>query len=400
MNIRKVKIIKMIKRILAITLVAMTIANFNVSFNKAVGFSKVAFADEISKNPIEYKIYSNDRFGFKLSYPDVFVKSTESDNGDGITLESSDGSYKLLIWGANNIFNKTGNDLLEDAKSRVAYISKEFSEKSFYRLLYSGGGDGEEITFYECSYIVGDKILSYKFSYPSAEKDKFTPIISYMTEDLLGNYYTMYDITKDSYIDGGIKINYPKINIFGDIDKQNKINDLIKNEALKALEWCKDDTSEVTFELDYEIKYKGDNILSIEYLGYENVKGAAHPANIIYTTNINMKEGSLIKLDEILNIDESLINEYKNGKYKTFTPELNLETAGVLEQIKNRFVTENLIEEFKDGTSKFYFTEKSLGISASIAHVVGDHVEFEISYENLTNHIKADNEIWSNFISK
>lgn len=394
------KSMKLVKKILTAAVIVTTITNLNINFIENYNFTKVVYADEMQNQEVKYKIYANPRFGFKLSYPNIFSKSTESDNGDGVTLEAPDASCKLSIWGSYNVSSLTGNDLLESAKSRAAYISKEFSEKSFYRLQYSGGGDGEEITFYECGYIVGDKIMSYKISYPSSQKDKFSPITNYMTEDLLGNYYVMYDVNSDNYQDKGISINYPKVNIFSDKDKEDKINALIKSEALKPLEWWKNEDTEVTLNLDYTIKYKSDNILSIEYLGYGNVKGAVHPSNIIYTTNINMKDASLIKLNDILNIDASLIDALKKGNYQTYSEGLNLETAGALKEVKSSLSAKDLIEELKAEDSKFYFTKDSLGISVSVAHVVGDHVEFEIAYKNLLDNINDSNEILNEFILK
>ena len=46
-----------------------------------------------------------------------------------------------------------------------------------------------------------------------------------------------YDITQSSYTDKGMKIAYPQITGLSDVNKQKKINDLIKKEALKVLDY-------------------------------------------------------------------------------------------------------------------------------------------------------------------
>ncbi len=153
--------------------------------------------EESSK--IEYKKYCNARFGFALSYPDIFKESCESDNGDGITYKTVDDKYTLKIWGSNNINNSTGKTLLAEAKERVCYISEEKTEGNFFSIQYGGGGDGKEITFYESGLVSGDKILSFLFSYPTNEKDRFAPVIARMTDELKKNDVKKPDKSKAPY---------------------------------------------------------------------------------------------------------------------------------------------------------------------------------------------------------
>lgn len=134
---------------------------------------------------MEYKTYTNDIMGFSLSYPEIFDASVETDDGNGISMESADGIYNLKIWTAlNNIKNSSGRDLLAEAKTRVAHISAEYADDKFYRLTYSGGGNGEEITFYECGVISADKIVCFTISYPSSQEVIFSSITAKMTKEL------------------------------------------------------------------------------------------------------------------------------------------------------------------------------------------------------------------------
>ena len=111
-----------------------------------------------------------------------------------------------------------------------------------------------------------------------------------------------------------------------------------------------------------------------------------------------MNKGSSLKLNDIVNIDVSLSQKYKHGKYQPWSTDLNLESAGVLNQVKDSLTSDDLIEQFQQKRAKFYFTKDSLGMSADIAHVVGDHVEFEIPYQDLGSNIKSDNDVWQEFL--
>ena len=147
----------------------------------------VAENSPVKSSMTAYKKYCNARFDFALSYPDIFTESCESDNGDGITYKSPDNTYTLKIWGANNIKNSTGKTLLADAKNRVSHISDRKADGNFFSIEYGGGGNGKEITFYECGLVSGDKIFNFLFSYPTEEKNRFAPVIARMTEELKKN---------------------------------------------------------------------------------------------------------------------------------------------------------------------------------------------------------------------
>lgn len=57
--------------------------------------------------------YVNERFGYSIDYPQIFVKKRESNNGDGLWLESKDGKIKLTLSGGYNVLDWTGHDMLQ-----------------------------------------------------------------------------------------------------------------------------------------------------------------------------------------------------------------------------------------------------------------------------------------------
>jgi len=211
-----------------------------------------------------------------------------------------------------------------------------------------------------------------------------------------------YDIKQGSYIDKQIKITYPQITGLADANKQEKINELIKKEAIEVLGYYKDVEGEVSLDIKYDIKLKGANLLSIQYAGLGNIEGAAYPNNVFYTTNIDMNNDKKVKLTDCISINEAFEKKVKEGKYVPWNDELN----SVIEIIKENINSYDLINEFNnaDSISKeniynlfSYFTKDSLGISIGIPHVLGDHAEFEIKYEDIKDE-KAENEIWKEYM--
>ncbi|AIQ14915.1 PdaC/SigV domain-containing protein [Paenibacillus durus] len=198
-------------------------------------------------------------------------------------------------------------------------------------------------------------------------------------------------------------IKYPQLSGLIDVDKQKKINNTLKDEALKVLKYYEEPYGSVDVNIDYKIVLKTTNILSIQYSGVGYVSNAAHPNNLFYTTNINIKAGKRLRLKDIVNIDEDLASKFLNDGFKALWPE----QGEALKHITNEEVQQN----FKDadsldniGTEKqsdvfSYFTNDSLGISISVSHAIGDHAEFEIKYQDIKDNTKTENEIWNDLLN-
>ena len=220
-----------------------------------------------------------------------------------------------------------------------------------------------------------------------------------------------YGISSANYTVKDIKINYPQITNLSDAKKQKSINEIIKNEALKVLNYYKEEQdnipSELSLDIKYDIKWQGEDLLSIQYSGIGYNKGAAHPNNLFYTTNINMRNGSRVKLIDVINIDESFIDKIKKGKFQVTDPKA-VDKSEII-SAQNSFSKEELIKTFENADSLdsvgtenqsdifSYFTKDSLGISVNVSHAAGDHAELEMKYKDISDSIKTGNEIWKDF---
>ncbi|MDD7795522.1 hypothetical protein [Clostridium sp. 'White wine YQ'] len=204
--------------------------------------------------------------------------------------------------------------------------------------------------------------------------------------------------------DNKIKYNikYPEVSGLNDIDKQKKINTILKDEALKVLNYYKDALGSLELNIDYNITLKSPYILSVQYTGSGFVSNAAHPNSLFYTTNINMNTGDRLRLKNVINIDKNFADKVLRGDIKPLhvyhSDVLNHYTSEEIQQyFMNADSLDNIGTEQQSDTF-MYFTNDSLGISISTGHALGDHAEFETKYQNIKGNIKTDNEIWKYLI--
>jgi len=186
-----------------------------------------------------------------------------------------------------------------------------------------------------------------------------------------------------THTDKGIKINYPQISLMADAEKMAKINALIKNDALAIKSPFDEELKNLEMEANFTVEYNEANILSVKYSIFANVKNAAHPVDMIHAANIDLNAMKMLKLSDVVTIDESLVEKFLKGKYTKRGEDLDLESADALKDVIAGFDKKELLDGFKDPSAAFYFTKDSLVISAGVIHALGDHAEFAISYNDL-----------------
>ena len=132
-----------------------------------------------SKIRVRYKHYSNNSFGFILTYPsDRFPTKILSDNGDGITLYNADRSLELKAYGS-----WYGNNIKEIYHDELGW-AKDDGEKVTYRILrrnwfvISGIDKRKQTIFYLKTYFKAGKSISFRFVYPIRDKIKYDSLIS------------------------------------------------------------------------------------------------------------------------------------------------------------------------------------------------------------------------------
>jgi hypothetical protein len=201
-----------------------------------------------------------------------------------------------------------------------------------------------------------------------------------------------YEMTKANYTENDIKINYPQISKSSDQQKQEIINALVKNESLKVLNYYLPEVQGLTLEINYEITSQSTSLLSIQYTGVGYMNGAATPNNHYYTTNIDFETGNILRLKDMINIDENFIENLKKNAI-SIKPEHNgllnsIPTSELRNMLTNADSLNNIGTENQADTFS-YFTSDSLGISIPVSHAEGDHAEFEITFQTIAQNIKS-----------
>lgn len=202
----------------------------------------------------------------------------------------------------------------------------------------------------------------------------------------------IYSLVQNVYKKQNIIINYPQIINLGDNNRQSTINQLIKNDVLSYVN--NNIAQDAALELKYSVKLQTSDLLSIKYSGVAMGKGAAHPNNIFYTTNINIKNGTKIRLSDVVKIDQNLVSALKKGQYIDLEAKYTKAEEAEIIKYVNNISNNDLIKYFSGADSAdieninqwstfSYLTKDSIVISIIVPHALGDHAEFGIEYKNI-----------------
>ena len=157
---------------------------------------------------------------------------------------------------------------------------------------------------------------------------------------------------------GKLEVEYPQLAGKGKDFK--KVNTLIYELVDKNV--LKEDESNTTVEsyFEYEIKQSSDDIISILFSGYNNDTSAAHPNNIVFTFNYDLKSNKLIELKQVTNIDVDFLKKSKGILAKQVEKELY---EGILLTNGDLSV---LIDSLKGETGVFYFEKDKIYVGFTL----------------------------------
>lgn len=215
-----------------------------------------------------------------------------------------------------------------------------------------------------------------------------------------------YGLTENVYKNKNITVSYPQITNLGNNNKQSAINNLIKNDVVTYVN--KNIAGDSSLKLNYSVKLQTPELLSIEYFGVASAPNTAHPNNIFYTTNIDVRNVRKLRLPDIARVDENLVNAFKKGQYVSLEPKNSDLQSGVTEYV-NDISTSDLIKYFNQAdnfdinqnpSSVFsYLTKDSIVISINVSHALGDHAEFSINYKNIQSNINVKDSVLKKLIN-
>jgi len=195
---------------------------------------------------------------------------------------------------------------------------------------------------------------------------------------------TSHTVTQSSQTgtDEDIDIKYPVLPEYS-----ATINEMIKQEALRVLDAYEIDVPEeerLSLEIDYEIKLKTDDLISIVFEGLGYIQGTAHPNNFFYTLNIDAKTAKKVRLADRVTVDDSFIQAVYQAARDIPEPEIYdafMNSYEDKDALLQRLYDADGSDDWPQGTSAFsYFTPTSVGVSLPIGTF---HVEIEVPTDKI-----------------
>lgn len=216
-------------------------------------------------------------------------------------------------------------------------------------------------------------------------------------------------IKEITYNKNGISGSYPNFITGRSEDAVKKWNKIIEEDFQKILEIYSftpilgpTPTAEtqipVILNINHTIKLNSNNIVSVFYKAAYNSPYSAHPTELVYTTNIDKNKNTRLRLSDVVRLDEEFVKNFRTWDFKSVeenNPEINQAVKDYLASISDEDLLAGLIAADQINSKNLwdiysYYTPEKLGISLGVPNYIGDHVEFERSYEELKDFIKPE----------
>ena len=125
-----------------------------------------------------FATYTNSKFGFRIDYPSSFITKSIEENGDGVTMLSSDGSASLVVAGGNNVAALKVRDYYNSV------IATATGTRGYHRL----GNSWFVVTWvnrqgqvvYTKMFVGTGAQNSFTFTFPESQRATYEPLVTRM----------------------------------------------------------------------------------------------------------------------------------------------------------------------------------------------------------------------------
>ncbi|BBF42773.1 hypothetical protein lbkm_1457 [Lachnospiraceae bacterium KM106-2] len=149
-------------------------------------------------------------------------------------------------------------------------------------------------------------------------------------------------------------VHYPEFTKNG--DKLNIVNSVVLGRVIEELPYENSD-SKLDISLNYKVTMNKENFISIVFDGDYNAEGAAHPMNLSFTINYDVKNDMLLSLSDVYSNDSFL--ELIHGAMKK---QLDSNLVDAYDDLK----VEEIEEQIYDKYEGFYFKKDKLYVRLTI----------------------------------
>ncbi len=195
------------------------------------------------------------------------------------------------------------------------------------------------------------------------------------------------------YKNDKVTIEYPVLTQLADESKLEAVNNLLKGNALEIIKAYSVDPSKDSLTVSADIISADRNRISVAYTGMLSVNGAAHPTNVYYTSVVDLKTASNIRLTDY--VDPKLLAEYvlsDKCKFYNTSSELNEALMSIRSDMDEKTYT-NIFKNAdfssnqpEKGSAEFpesfsYEDQGVIIVSIPVAHAFGDFALIEYTPE-------------------
>ena len=102
----------------------------------------------------------------------------------------------------------------------------------------------------------------------------------------------------ETYTSGKVSIQYPAVDQLDNASKKDKINELLKTNALSVIKANDIDEANDTLDIKCRVISVDRKRLTATYTGTLSAKGAAHPVNLFYSNTVKLLQAQNLGLDD------------------------------------------------------------------------------------------------------
>ncbi len=225
--------------------------------------------------------------------------------------------------------------------------------------------------------------------------------------ETLSNSSDEKDITSTYYKKNGVVARYPTF-VGGGTEKAisewnrlihedfKRILDIYSFQPFPELTQTPTDSVPTILNINYELMVNNSAIFSVLYRAAFHSSFSAYPTELVYTTNIDKDKNTKLQLKDVVKLNKEFVENFRTWDFILFeydNEELRKAVKDYLaglsdEELLRGFLQADQINSKNSFGIYSYYKPDSMGISLSVPHYIGDHVEFEREYTKLEKYLK------------
>ena len=214
-------------------------------------------------------------------------------------------------------------------------------------------------------------ILSLTLSACSNQDNRQTPV-AFTTSPSL-NYELLSEQFVDTANGNHIQIQYPRF--IGNTNDFAKENHLLTEALADYLQGYGTNVSGLELDINYNVTYASNEIVSIVFGGTSNSTHAAYPISFSFSVNIIMTVPKIAEPSDIVEINEALAQKFMISAKK--------QNNIAIREYFQQFTISEAESILKQNDVYFYLTDNEIGALITIPHAIGDYVDLRIPKEDI-----------------